>query len=165
MQDMDLKKWIESSFGTTVNGAAVAANIQPATLFRQVKSGKLSADNVIALCQAHDKSVANGLVEVGICTWSDFETVGVEEALTRATNAQFVQEMERRLEQGHGDEFTTPAEIDTSKVHNLNQHRSIGSDSSPAFTGNHDDLIERINSGAEPVAAQKATEPLEENQP
>lgn len=37
--------------------------------------------------------------------------------------------------------------------------------SSASAMSDHDDLIARINSGEEQVAAQEATEPLEENQP
>lgn len=43
---------------------------------------------------------------------------------------------------------------------------SNGSRVQPGEYGDaHDDLVERINAGLEPVAAQEATEPLEEHQP
>lgn len=111
MQGMDLKQWIEEGFGTTINGAAVAAGIQPPTLFRQIKNGRISADNVIALCHAHDKPVPDGLVETGICSWDDFKMAGIEDSLDAATNAQLITQMAKRLEVGEGYEFNEPATV------------------------------------------------------
>lgn len=102
MQDMDHKEWLEGLTSDTTNGAAEKAGITPATLFRQLSRGRISAENVIALSRAYGKKAGDELVRTGFLEPEDIEGVGVESALRLATSRQVLDEIDRRMGDGAG---------------------------------------------------------------
>ena len=95
---MDMKEWIASLPGSPrPTPAAKAAGIDPSTISRQLKRGRLSAENVIILCRCFGKSPLDGLAETGYILHTDIEGVSVDEALEIATNKQIRDEVIRRI--------------------------------------------------------------------
>lgn len=107
MQDMDHKRWLEELTTDTTNGAAEKAGITPATLFRQLTRGRISAENVIALSRAYGKKAGDELVRTGFLNPEDIEGVGIESALRLATSRQMLDEIDRRMGDGRGHDFDT----------------------------------------------------------
>lgn len=108
MQDMDHEAWLAGITADTTNGAAERAGITPATLFRQLKRGKVSAENVIAIARAYGRRAGDELVATGYLAPEDLEGVGVLPALKSATNKQLLEEIDGRMAAGMGDVFSEP---------------------------------------------------------
>ncbi|MGF7120401.1 transcriptional regulator [Rhodococcus sp. BE178] len=104
---MDHKQWLAELTTDTTNGAAEKAGITPATLFRQLSRGRISAENVIALSRAYGKKAGDELVHTGFLERSDIEGVGIESALRLASSRQMLDEIDRRMGDGHGDDLNT----------------------------------------------------------
>ena len=154
MQLMEMKAWISNLPGSPLpTQAAEAAGIDRSTMSRQLKRGRLSAENVIAICRAFDKSPADGLLETGYLKPEDFQGAGIEEALSRANNQQILNEISKRLDLGSGDIFNDVAVVEITERQNQ----------PPPAEPDYDAIVDGINAGTEKFAAQKATEPLEEH--
>lgn len=133
MQDMEHGEWLKNLTRDTTNGAAERAGITPTTLFRQVEKGRISAQNVIALAHAYGAKAGDQLLATGHITADDLDGIGVKEALARATNKEFLDEMERRLEMGIGGVFTEPMSTVEDDRADLNESRHLAAvaDDSP----------------------------------
>ena len=95
---MDMKEWIASLPGSPrPTPAAQAAGIDPSTISRQLKRGRLSAENVIILCRCFGKLHLHGLAETGDILHPDIDGVSIDEALKIATNKQIRDEVIRRI--------------------------------------------------------------------
>lgn len=153
------EEWIKSiAEGLTPTVAAQKAGLAHTTVLRQLSRGKLSADNVIAIAHAFNLKAGDALVQTGHIYPADIEEAGVELSLGLATNQQLLDEINKRVDPDavrlfHGDSEITP-HIENS---DLAARRKAKADI------DHEAIIDRINAGLEPIAAQEATEPLEEH--
>lgn len=99
MQLMDYRAWIAALPGhPTQTEAGDAAGIDRSTVSRQLKRGALSMEVVAAMARAHGVKPADALVQTGHLQPEDIEGVGVEEALSHATNRQLFDEIESRAD-------------------------------------------------------------------
>ena len=134
---MNHEAWIAAITTDTTNGAAERAGITPATLFRQIKRGKISAENVILLARAYGRRAGDELVTTGYLEPEDLEGVGVLQALKSATNQQLLEEIDSRMASGVGDVFNEPIGSVDPSLPEL--HLRSVADSSPREDGHGGD--------------------------
>lgn len=138
--------------------AAIKADISISTLNRQLAKGEISADYVIALARAYGGSVTGALVSTGYLYPHETAYQSLTDAAEILSDQALIRELARRIDSDPAAWFGTFGELEEDstdvqdKVYDLDDRGK-------------DDLIDRINAGLEPVAAQEATEPLEEHQP
>lgn len=132
--------------------------------FTRWKSGaRADPEFVVKFARAFDLNVLEALVEAEFITEDE---AGIQEIsvggplLKRASSKQLTQEVQKRLDAAEQSALWPVPELGgaamASELNSNKQDESL-------FDRN--DLIARINSGEEQVAAQEATDPLEENQP
>lgn len=98
-------KWLTDTIGDdSVNAAALKAQINQSTLSRQIKSGRLTPETVVALASAYERDVLDALVVAGLITHEHIKQHGVREALSAATDKEIADEVWKRLNDGqeHG---------------------------------------------------------------
>lgn len=101
MKSMNMRDWILSLPGSPLpTQAATAAGIDISTISRQLKRNHISAENVIKLCKAFDKSPIDGLIETGYLSPTDAQEISISSALRDATNRQLAAEVTRRMDIG-----------------------------------------------------------------
>lgn len=140
--------------------AALLAGISVSTLNRQLAKDEISAEYVIALARAYGASVTGALMSTGYVTANEIAQQEVADLVEVLSDQALIRELARRIDSDPAAWFGTFGEL-------ADDSPSEGSMSVAPVSSLHDrdELIERINAGLEPVAAQEATEPLEENQP
>ena len=98
MNHMEINEWFNAlTDGATTRSAGTKIGVSHTTISRQLRAGELSAEVVIALCRAYDRSPVDGLVETGYLFPHEIHGVGVEQALDMATNQQVLALIERRI--------------------------------------------------------------------
>lgn len=99
---MNKTQWYEAAIGKdTIKDVARKAGISTTTAWRQYADGELnfSAENVILIARAYGTSPVKALVAFGFLNSAEGTLeIGVEEALSKASWAQIVKEMSRRME-------------------------------------------------------------------
>lgn len=189
-EPVNLQEWVESLPGNpTLTQAAADAGLSKATLFRHAEKGQTTADNVIAIARVYGVPPVDALVTTGHLRPDEIggERTSIKMALKRASIGEkwdsIAEDIDgMRLIVGR---FPRIHELDITAItdhsseesegeNDLNRRRKAKAGPTPpvetkAEAGNeaeeldYDALIERINSGAEQVAAQKRTPPLEEH--
>lgn len=162
--------------GDTQKVAAQKAGVVESTLSRQLSRGTFRPELVIALCRGYNYPPVDGLIETG---YLHAHEVGSETpirvALESATNRQILEELLRRSDPearamfGSTENGLVGIAADAEPLPPRG-HPITDSDSSITGTVgradyDHDALIDAINAGDVKIAAQEATEPLEEHQP
>ena len=133
------------------------AGVNNRTLANQVSAGELKPEIVIKVAQGYDESPIIALIDLGFVSAKWMTTLGTRTALSRASDEELTDELLRRLHLLNDE----PADVTANK---RAAHLSSVDQEALKMSG-HDDLIRRINSGEETIAAQEATPPLEESQP
>ena len=110
---MNTAKWLKNVAGTTggtlsINAIATKSELPQATLNRHVNAGALAAEEVISICRAYRYPVTQGLLDLGFITEKELQLPAIHAALHDATDRELVDEIARRLEQGHHEEFDKP---------------------------------------------------------
>ena len=135
--------------------AAIKADISISTLNRQLAKDEISADYVIALARAYGASVTAALVATGYLRPHETSYQSLTDVAEVLSDQALIRELARRIDSDPSAWFGTFAELTEdgpdvqAEVYDLDDQ------------GRND----RINADLEPVAAQEATDPLEENQP
>ncbi|MBW3093371.1 helix-turn-helix transcriptional regulator [Bifidobacterium sp. 82T10] len=114
---MDKKQWYEGLIGKdTIKDVARKAGISATTAWRQYSDGELnfSAENVILIARAYGSSPVKALVAFGyLSTEEGTLEIGIEEALSKATWPQIMQEMARRVEANpQNPTWSSPMEVE-----------------------------------------------------
>lgn len=161
--------------GDTQKVAAKKAGVIESTLSRQLSRGKFRPELVIALCRGYGHPPVDGLIETGYLFAHE---VGAETplrvALESATNRQILEELLRRSDPEARELFGSTNGLvgiaaDAEPLPPRGQPdpnaRSKSGESDKAGDYDHDAIIAKINAGEIKIAAQEATEPLEEHQP
>lgn len=147
-------KYIEPVIGNmTMRDAAQKAGFNQSAFTRWKNGAKADPEFVVKFARAFDLNVLQALVEAELISQDEADLREVRTGgtkLTDATPRQLAEEFLRRMEEAEGHLFESDDEMSRAPVSSLHDR---------------DELVERINAGLEPVAAQEATEPLEENQP
>lgn len=134
------------------------AGVNNRTLSNQVSAGELKPEIVIKVAQGYDESPIIALIDLGFISAKWMTTLGTRTALSRASDEELTDELLQRLH------LLSDEPADRVAEERARTLKSVDRSTEEAVSG-HDDLIRRINSGEERVAAQEATDPLEENQP
>lgn len=168
MERMDFEQWLSSLPGApTPTTAATRSQLTASTLIRHAEKGQTTADNVIAIARAFSVSPVDALVDCGFLRPDEIDTakvsarqaladIGIEDALrivVDRVNSSGLFEgeytVEEALEELGGDDLAA------------RRSNSAGGDVG-VVVDDEDALIDAINEGVEKVAAQKRTEPLNE---
>ena len=184
-KDGTFTAWFKNLVGEdTQKEVAKKAGLIESTLSRQLSRGTFRPEMVIALCRGYGRSPVTGLIETGYLQEWEAENVGIPYALHNATNQQILDEILRRSDPEAAYLFGDPTgeAVDykpTEPEPDPNPQRAEEK-SAPALHAvkeeesdvpytdddiDHDEIIRQINAGEIQVAAQKATEPLEEHWP
>lgn len=124
--------------------------IPQATLSRQLSQSSITVETVRKIASAYQVSVIPALIALGVVTESDLVSFATVGALEEATDEQLAEEVLKRMKRG-SKLMTAPI----SMVEKRLSHSAAETDD--------DAVIDRINSGAEPIAAQERTDPLDEH--
>lgn len=97
MGHMNLESWFNDlTKGASLREAAQKSGISKSTLSRNLDSGSMTPETVIALCRGYDRSPVTGLIETGYLRKWETEGVSIPYALEQATNQQLLDEILRR---------------------------------------------------------------------
>lgn len=102
---MEINDWYRSvTGGDSANAVAQRAHVVQTTLNRQVRAGRFTAEVVVAVARAYSAPVLDALVVLGLLTEREARlkkrmSVGLEEALKTAEDAQILRELLRRIEE------------------------------------------------------------------
>lgn len=107
---MNIAKWYERVAGShSVNAVAGIAGINQSTLNRQLRSGRLEPELVVAIARAFNEDILDALIIQGFLTREDVEKHASRTTLEQATDKEIVAEIERRLlEASEHPEFDKP---------------------------------------------------------
>ncbi len=95
---MDISQWYrETVQDDSINAAAARAGIQQTTLNRQVRSGKFTAETVVALARGYRVDIIEALVTLGLFTYRDLRLPSLKATLADATDQDIVDEVARRI--------------------------------------------------------------------
>lgn len=174
---MDFKKWLTTLPGApTPSIAAKAAGLAGPTLLRHAERGHSTADNVITIARAYGVPPVDALVDTGFLRLDEVagETISLQQAFARATMNDAMQLLVDKLnESGLFEGTLTVADLEAEANSapilkpaddELARRRSNGDGAHvDPVVDDGDGLLDRINDGSEPFAAQKRTPPLDEN--
>lgn len=97
----NLQEWVKRLIGNdSINAAAKKSGINQSTLNRQVTSGKISVETIIALAGGYGISRCRALVETGFITNSDIAQAQAKQALAKASDEEIARELSRRMAEG-----------------------------------------------------------------
>lgn len=165
---MNISDWLETLPGAPVpTEVAQRAHLSKATLFRHIERGETTAENVIAIARAYGVSPVDALVELGFLTPEEAtsERLAIRQALKGATIAEKWDSLAddidgQRLFIGHFPRFN---ELDARMIGEVRRPRKSEKTTPDVEEPDYDAIIAGINAGTEQVAAQEATDPLDEN--
>ena len=165
---MNFNEWLGSIPGApSPTEAAKRAKISHATLLRHANRGETTAENIIAIARAYEVSPVDALVELGFLTPEEAtsERLAIRQALKGATIAEKWDSLAddidgQRLFIGHFPRFD---ELDAPMSGEVRRPRKSEKPTPDVEEPDYDAIIAGINAGAEQVAAQEATDPLDEN--
>ncbi|MGV3071077.1 helix-turn-helix domain-containing protein [Corynebacterium phoceense] len=126
---------------------------------------ELTVDQCDAICMAlglNIQTVVDEAQELALMHTTDAVTIS-----TLVASDDPLDPVERRqlLNQHNKKAYEHLVSVGVDEIAEKRTARSRNSEASVSSLHDRDELVERINAGLEPVAAQEATEPLEENQP
>lgn len=133
--------------------AAEKAQFDKSAFSRWKKGAKADPEFAVKLARAYGANVLEALVESGLISQEEANLREVHIGgvkLTDASPRQLAEEFLRRMNDAESQLLESNDSAPRASVSSLHDR---------------DELVERINAGLEQVAAQEATEPLEENQP
>lgn len=102
---MDAMTWYTQTTGDdTTNAVATNAGIVYTTLARQLSSGKLTPETLVAIARAYKRDAIDALIAHGIITVDDVRKHATRPTLQSATDREIADEVWRRLNDGeeHG---------------------------------------------------------------
>lgn len=147
-------RYIEPVIGNmTMRDAAQKAGFNQSAFTRWKNGAKADPEFVVKFARAFDLNVLQALVEAELISQDEVDLREVRiggTKLTEASAQQLAEEFLHRMQEAEGRISNAERDMSGAAVSSLHDR---------------DELVERINDGLEPVAAQEATEPLEENQP
>lgn len=158
-----LTSWLRSFRGTDSDRQiAINSGIPVATLARQLRDGTVTVETAVKIARAYQVSVVPALLALDVLTEFDLKAFSTSSGIMDASDEDLVAEILRRMKAGQADWAEKPiSELDTRR----NAKRGNNSPTPPPHVTepDYDAILDGINAGTEPIAAQKATDPLEEN--
>lgn len=107
----DTLKWMQAvTGGDSVNAVAAKSGLVGSTLTRQVHSGALTPESVVAIANAYDADAIKGLLVQGLISQADIDRHGAAVLLDEITDRMLADEVWERMQEGRGvKEFEDPA--------------------------------------------------------
>ena len=97
----EIMKWMQSTTdGQTVNAIAERSGLVGSTLSRQVKSGALTPETVVAVARAYHADPIEALLILGLITKDDVRRHGARALLESLSDRQLSDEVWSRLSRG-----------------------------------------------------------------
>lgn len=166
---MNHNLWYERlTSNATERAASQKSGVTTSTLNRQLAKGVLSPENVIALSRAYGVSPIQGLVSTGYLEANEVSNMSEEELADSLSDRIIIKSFAKRISEDYESwfadgELSTKENAQTSNVRSI-QQRSERSGAPDVADEEYDEdaLIDGINAGTEPFAAQEATDPLDE---
>lgn len=91
-----------------VNAVAEKSGLVQSTLSRQVRSGSLSHETVVAVARAYGADVLDALIITGLISPDDIRRHGVNKTLQAALDIELAAEIMRRAQGGNRPVFDAP---------------------------------------------------------
>lgn len=158
-----IELWIRKTVGNASDREiGKLANIGQSTLSRQRRDGTVTVETAVKIARAYQVSVVPALLALDVLTEFDLKAFSSSSGIMDASDEDLVAEILRRMKAGQADWAEKPiSELDTRR----NAKRGNNSPTAPPHVTepDYDAILDGINAGTEPIAAQKATDPLEEN--
>lgn len=106
---MDIENWYKKTTkDDSMLTVAEKAGITQSTLYRQMKSGALSPEVVVAIARAYGVNVLHALVTSGLLTTDEIKDAAPALKaiqLEEYTDLELAEEIYRRVANGHGETF------------------------------------------------------------
>lgn len=158
-----IELWIRKTVGNASDREiGKLANIGQSTLSRQRRDGTVTVETAVKIARAYQVSVVPALLALDVLTEFDLKAFSTSSGIMDASDEDLVAEILRRMKAGQADWAKKPiSELDTRRK----AKRGNNSPTAPPHVTepDYDAILDGINAGTEPIAAQKATDPLEEN--
>lgn len=158
-----IELWIRKTVGNASDREiGKLANIGQSTLSRQRRDGTVTVETAVKIARAYQVSVVPALLALDVLTEFDLKAFSTSSGIMDASDEDLVAEILRRMKAGQADWVEKPiSELDTRRK----AKRGNNSPTAPPHVTepDYDAILDGINAGTEPIAAQKATDPLEEN--
>lgn len=101
---MNIQDWCIGVTGKdSVHAIADKAGIPPTTLYSQVK-GEITPTSAVKIARAYHRPPTEPLIIMGLLTQKDLEKIASAGSLSKASNADLVEELARRLKATTGKE-------------------------------------------------------------
>ena len=166
MQETRWWKYVTQLIGNdSYKDAAEKARFDKSAFSRWKKGATADPEFVVKLARAYRANVLAALVESGLISEDEAKLRQVRiGGVQSASDEELISEILHRMKADQADWAHQPI---SQLESDLDQRRAERSNTSAqqVHTPDYDQLITDINSGKEQVAAQEATEPLEEHHP
>lgn len=154
---------------STYSQAATKAGFDKSAFTRWKKGARADPDFVVKIARAYNANVLEALVAAEFITEAEAKLREIKVggiALSDASNQQLLDEIMRRSEPEANRLFGDPTgeSIDYPQRDDLAKRRRSTPATPPSVKPqDYDAILDGINAGTEQIAAQKATDPLDEN--
>ncbi|AEG84677.1 helix-turn-helix domain-containing protein [Corynebacterium ulcerans] len=155
--------------GDNATEAAKKSGISSSNFTRWKKGARADPDFVVKIARAYDANVLEALVAAEFITEAEAKLREIKVggiALSDASNQQLLDEIMRRSDPEANRLFGDPTgeSIDYQQRDDLAKRRRSTPATPPSVKPqDYDAILDGINAGTEQIAAQKATDPLDEN--
>lgn len=96
---MDIHEWYEQVTGKdSINAVATKAGIAPATFYKQVRK-TITPTSAVRIARAYGRPPTEPLVVMGLLTQEDVDALASAGSLSKASNADLIEELARRLKE------------------------------------------------------------------
>lgn len=141
---------------------ALNAGIPVATLARQLREKTVTVETAVKIARAYQVSVVPALLALGILTEFDLKSFSTSNGIMDASDEDLIAEVLRRMKAGQAAWANEP--ISKLDERRKSRDRKNSTRATPDVDGpDYDAIISGINAGTEQIAAQEATDPLDEH--
>ncbi|VZH84154.1 hypothetical protein [Corynebacterium rouxii] len=161
-----IELWIRRTVGNASDREiGKLAQIGQSTLSRQRRDGTVTVETAVKIARAYQVSVIPALIALDVVTEDDLKEFAMDAAIEDADDETLGREVIKRMKQGSALMSMPIGEVENQLEARRNAKLSRNSPATPPHvtTPDYDSILDGINAGTEKIAAQKATDPLEEN--
>lgn len=161
-----IELWIRRTVGNASDREiGKLAQIGQSTLSRQRRDGTVTVETAVKIARAYQVSVIPALIALDVVTEDDLKEFAMDAAIEDADDDTLGREVIKRMKQGSVLMAMPIGEAENQLEARRSAKRSENSPATPPHvaTPDYDAILDGINAGTEKIAAQKATDPLEEN--
>lgn len=123
----------------------------------------MTVETVVKIARSYQVSVIPALIALDVLNEYDMKSFSSTSSVLEATDEELVAEILRRMKAGSAEWVDQPISVVENDLVARRQRSNNATSDVRGDDYDDDALIDRINAGIEPIAAQKRTEPLDEN--